>query len=259
MNRYLLSIVIAAGLGAGQLPVEAQGSAKFRPAVIGQGAGSVAAELHYPPKQAAAKKEAAITFYCEVGADGKPSHVGIVCAEELAPFRAAADRAFARGRFVPAMVDGKAVPVMLGGTIMFFTRTAQPTIAVVLATADRSKVASLKNYIQPQMIGSSADFRRKVFKARFGIVFQPTPFPRAEVRAQVDAEGNMTSRKLVDENPPNGGYGAVEMKGFEGAKFIPAFDNGKPVAGEYNLPLNFKQLLDPDWGARVGTRLPRDE
>jgi hypothetical protein len=257
-REFLALLMVGIIAAAAVSDARAQGSAKFRPAMIGQGAGSVASELHYPPKQSAAKKEGAITFYCEVMPDGKPAHVGIVCAEELAAFREAADRAFARGHFVPAAVNGQPVSVSVGGTIMFLMRTGQPTIAVSLATADRKKVAALGNYIQPQMIGTNVDFRRKLFHGAWDIHFLPAPFPSAEVLAEVDADGNLKSTKVVRENPPNGGYGRALLKGFEGATFIPAFDNGKPVAGEFNWPFNFKQIHDPDYGAPVGTRVPRD-
>jgi hypothetical protein len=39
--------------------------------MIGQGADSVAARLHYPQTAKAAKTEGAVQFYCEVGADGR--------------------------------------------------------------------------------------------------------------------------------------------------------------------------------------------
>ena len=36
------------------------------------------------------------------------------------------------------------------------------------------------------------------------------------------------------------------FKACEGAKFIPALDNGKPVAGQFNLAVDFKMVTNPD-------------
>ena len=40
--------------------------------------------------------------------------------------------------------------------------------------------------------------------------------------------------------------GAVLVKACEGAKFIPAYNNGKRVAGQMNLPMNYREVVDPD-------------
>lgn len=165
-----------------------------RPAMIGSGPTSVASLLHYPKKESAAKVEAALQFYCEVDANGRADHIAIVCARDKAPFRNAVEKALKNGRFVSANVGGKAVPVMLGCTVLFVNRD-RPTIAVALATADKSKVTAMGNYIQPQMIGSDLDFRRRMWFKRHKIRFQAAVHPTAEVTAEIDVQGNVTGKK----------------------------------------------------------------
>ena len=131
------------------------------PATIGQGPDSVAMQLHYPPKERAAKTEGAVKFYCEVSPQGKAGHISTLFGKGEGHFGTAVEYALRHGRFTPATVDGKPASVMLGGTVLFMLDGGQPTIAVALATAESNKVASMSNYVQPQMIDSDALFRRK--------------------------------------------------------------------------------------------------
>jgi peroxiredoxin len=56
------------------------------------------------------------------------------------------------------------------------------------------------------MIGSSADFRRKMYKERFGIIFKSSPLAaNARAVVDVDAQGNATSKTLVEEYPAKSG------------------------------------------------------
>src|ERR1051325_10289870 len=126
-------------------------SGDVQPAMVVQGSDSVAAKLHYPAKAKAEKREAAVQFYCEVGADGRARHKLVLAEESAAPFKGAVEKALAQGRFSPAHAGGKTVPVMLGGTVLFLNAGGRPTIVVTLATADKSKAVGGSNYIQPQM------------------------------------------------------------------------------------------------------------
>jgi hypothetical protein len=66
--------------------------------------------------------------------------------------------------------------------------------------------------------------------------------PRAAVLAQVDAQGNLVSTKIIAESPPGTGYGPLLMRGFQGAKFIPALNNGKPVAGQFDMIADYSKM-----------------
>lgn len=239
-----------------------QSNANVRPAMLGNGGDSVAARLHYPPKAKAKKDEAAIPFYCEVEANGKPAFISLFGSEDKTAFRVALLQALSTGRFQPAMSGGKAVPVLLGGTAFFMFRGNQPIIAISLSTADKEKTAALGNYIQPQMLTSDTDFRRKLWRAQYDPDMHPLPgmapeHPRAAVLAQVDAQGNLVSTKILAESPPDVGYGPLLAKGFQGEKFIPAFSNGKPVAGQFDMIANYENMQNPNWSP-ADTHIKRD-
>src|SRR5689334_867463 len=123
-------------------------SGAMQPATVGQSPDSFAMHLHYPAKEKAGKTQGVVKFYCEVGPDGKPAHISTLNGKGQGHFATAVEFALYHGRFNPATLDGKPVTVMLGGTVLFLINNAQPTIAVVLATAESQKVASMNNYQQ---------------------------------------------------------------------------------------------------------------
>jgi hypothetical protein len=264
VRRLLIcaSLVIA-GLSVTSKPARAQSDSSTRPAMILSGGDSVAAHLHYPTKAKAAKDQAAIPFYCEVGANGKAAYIQLFGPEDKTPFRVALLKALKEGRFQPAMSDGKPVPILLGGTAFFMFNGNEPIIAISLSTADKEKTAALGNYIQPQMLASNLEFRRKMWKSRFDSDIGWVPgarvmHPGAAVVARVDAQGNLVSTKIVAEHPPNTGWGRLLVKGFQGAKFIPALSNGKPVTGEFDMIANYDKMESPDYGPQTGSLIKRD-
>ena len=140
----------------------------------------------------------------------------------------------------------------------------EPMIAISLSTADKEKTAGLGNYIQPQMLATNLEFRRKMWNARNDpdIHFprgMPAMHPGAVVVAQVDAQGNLVGTKIVAESPPNSGWGPLLVKGFQGAKFIPALSNGKPVAGQSDMIANYDKMQMPDYGPPTGSLIKRDD
>ena len=137
----------------------------LRPAVIGSGADSVAAKLHYPPKERDSKTEATVVFFCEVAANGRAKNIRTYWNKGYQDFGNAVEKALNQGHFTPAMVGGKSSTVLIGGTVFFLVRGDHPTVVLSMATADKQKAAAMQNYIQPQMIGSDADFRRKLLNA----------------------------------------------------------------------------------------------
>lgn len=233
----------------------------LRPAMITNGSDSVAAYLHYPKKAKDAKMEAAIPFYCEVTADGKAAHLMLYGGDDKTQFRLALDQALREGRFQAAMANGKAVPVMIGGTAIFMFRGNEPVVAIALSTADTAKLASFANYIQPQMLTSSADFRRKIWKSRFDTDLKNRPgvHPSAIAVADIDGQGNITNVKITKESPPKSWCGPILMKAFNGEKFIPAMENGKSVPGQFELIVNYEKMPNPDWGPQTGSHITRDD
>jgi len=216
-----------------------------QPAMIGQTPDSVATRLHYPDTAKKSRTEGAVQFYCEVGADGRTRHLRVIAESSWSALRFAVKNAIQQGRFIPARVNGKPTSVMIGGTVFFLIPKGQPTILVTMATADKNKAAAGRNYIQPQMITSFNDLERKMYTWR-SLVTQYSAYPSAEIMCDVDASGNLTGTKIVSESKANSGLGAVAQEACEGAKFVPALDNGKRAPGQFNLAIDFAMLINPD-------------
>jgi len=223
----------------------------LRPAVIGSGADSVAAKLHYPPKERDSKTEATVVFFCEVAANGRAKNIRTYWNKGYQDFGNAVEKALNQGHFTPAMVGGKPSTVLIGGTVFFLVRGDHPTVVLSMATADKQKAAAMQNYIQPQMIGSDADFRRKLLNALTAAKFLVHDTKaNAEVLATVDAAGNLLNTKLVGESSKNGGWGDALVRAMSGAKFIPASNNGKPEEGEFTWAVRYNETYNPD---HIGT------
>jgi len=230
---------------------ELQCAEGLRPAVIGGGSDSVAAKLHYPPKERDSKTEAVVVFFCEVAANGRAKNVRTYWNEGYNRFGTAVEKALNQGRFIPAMVGGKPTPVLIGATVFFLAHGDHPTVVISMAAANKQKTVAMQNYIQPQMIGSDANLRRKLFDLlRSAKVLVNDAHANAEVLAAVDANGNLLNTKLVAESSKNGGWGDVLVKVMSGAKFIPASNNGKPEPGEFTWAVRYNETYDPD---HVGT------
>jgi len=228
------------------------------PATVGQAADSFAMQLHYPQKERAAGDQAAVKFYCEVSSDGKAGHISTISGKNQARFATAVEYALRHGRLNPAIVDGKPVTVMLGGTVLFLMSNGRPTIAITLATAEGEKVAAMTNYVQPQMIDTDALFRRKIYSHRDKYHYHNSPNPAAVVRVHVDAQGKPVSKQIESESPPNGGRGRLLLDVVDEERFIPAQSNGQPVAGDFELAVDFEHLRDPDRGPDIGSLIKKD-
>src|SRR2546423_6903969 len=205
--------------------VAATVSGQTTPAMMGQGADSVAARLHYPDSAKKSKTEGAVQFYCEVGSDGRARHIRALAESAWSALRFNVKSALQQGRFTPARINGKPAPVMIGGTVFYLMTKGQPTILVTMATADKEKAAAGKNYIQPQMLTSFDDLERKMYTWRSLVTQYSASSPRAQVMCDVDANGNLVATKIVGESKANSGLGALVVKAVEGAKFVPALDN----------------------------------
>ncbi|MEO5717096.1 MAG: energy transducer TonB [Chthoniobacterales bacterium] len=240
------------------LPAALLAAGNTHPATIGQGAGSVAMQLHYPPKEKAARSQGVVKFYCEVSPLGKASHITSYYGRKDGRFGTAVEFALRHGLFTPCTLDGKPTAVMLGGTVLFLISDGHPTIAVSLATAETDKIAHMSNYVQPQMLETDALFRRKIFGLRDKYHLQYGAHPAAIVQVHVDAQGKMMSKKIVSETPANGGRGRLLLDVMDQERFVPAQNNGQAVAGDFEIAVDFEHMRNPDGDPDTGTLLKND-
>lgn len=207
----------------------------LEPATVGQDEKSFAHYIHFPTDTAATTAETAVQFYCDISADGEVT-TRYALIGNLPAFKAAVQSALDWGRFNPAKVHGKPVPVYLGGTVLFMHQNGQPVIVVSLATAERGRVGRLANYIQPQLIGGLAD---RLYRTNSTMMWNRPWSGAAEVLFKISERGETQSSSVVSEIPKDSGLGDLLQNMTKDAKWTPAYDNAKPAPGQINVVVNF--------------------
>lgn len=207
----------------------------MEPATVGTEKRSFANYLHFPKDPDAVKADTAVQFYCDISADGIVT-TRYALIGKLPPFRAAVESALDWGHFNPAKVDGKAVAVYLGGTVLFMHQNGQPVILVSLATAERERVGQLTNYIQPQLIGGLAD---RLYRTDSALMWNRPWSGAAEVLFKISERGEIQSSSVISEIPKESGLGELLQNMAKDAQWTPAYDNAKPAAGQINVVVNF--------------------
>jgi hypothetical protein len=211
---------------------------QMTPAIVTQDATSITHYLHFPNQPTSALASSVVQFYCDVSEKGTVTTTyGVVGKDEA--FRAAVQYALDWGHFTPATIEGKPVPVYLGGTVLFFHQNSIPIVAVSLITYDRERVGKLTNYIQPQLVGGLLPRIEKIIR----LIPQGAPASgRAEAIINLDERGAVGNTSVAGEDPPGSGLGLLLNDAARGAQYIHAFQDGKPVAGAVNIVADFSKL-----------------
>ena len=214
-------------------------TAPITPAVVDQKMpDSIAGYLHFPKNPGVTKEDAAVQFYCDVTETGAVETVHALVAKSE-PFKEAVQTALDWGRFAPATVNGKAVRVYLGGTVLFLHENGEEVIVVSLATHERERVSKMVNYIQPQLIGGLRHaLEKEIARLTKGVLLAG----RAEVVVQVDHQGKVTATSGISENPNGSGLGSLLAEGVRHANFTPAYENAKPTTGAINVVADFSKF-----------------
>lgn len=207
------------------------------PALVKEGADSITEYLHFPNDPEATKLDGAVQFFCDINEEGivVATHALIGTTDA---YKDAVQTALDWGRFTPATVDQKPVPVYLGGTILFLHEKGERRIVVSLATQNRDRVRKFTNYIEPQLVGGL----RHAVQSGSDTFISDLLDGRAEVVVNVDQRGVVTGTSGTTETPKGSGLGILLEGAMKRAQFTPAYDNAKPVAGAINVVADFRQL-----------------
>jgi len=207
------------------------------PALVTEGSDSITQYLHFPNDPEATKVDGAVQFFCDITDEGIVAATHALVGTSDA-YKDAVQTALDWGRFTPATIDQKPVPVYLGGTILFLHEKGEKRIVVSLATQNRDRVRKMTNYIEPQLVGGL----RHAVQVASATFISDLLDGRAEVVVNVDARGVVTGTTGPTENPKGSGLGVFLEGALKRAQFIPAYENAKPVAGAINVVADFQQL-----------------
>lgn len=211
---------------------------EFRPALVGTGPTSLINTIDTADLVKKGQKDAAVMFTCLVAPTGdvvgSGAYHGTKGSELLE--KEVLKHLF-HAKFIPAIHDHQPVLGVFYGTVTFAVVNGKPRLRI-FANQQLAEVDKETDFIDPQpYVGKDSKFTGTHYPTL------PTTVSltgSVELQAEVDAAGNLKSMQVISEEPPFLNFGEAAMSDFNGAKFIPAFRNGKPVDSKVTLHIYYK-------------------
>jgi TonB family protein len=211
---------------------------EVRPALIGTAPNSLVNTIDTADLIKKGQKEAAVMFSCLVAPTGQIVTSGAyrgtrgseLLEQELL-------KRLATAKFIPAIHNHQPVIAIFYGTVKFAVANGKPRLRI-FANQQLEEVDKETDFIDPQpYVGQDSKFT--------GVHYPETGSTVAvtgvvELALNVDAKGNLTNVQVLSEEPPLLGFGNAALSDFSGAKFIPAFRNGKPIESNVKIPVYYK-------------------
>ena len=212
---------------------------EIRPALIGTGPNSLINTIDTADLIKKGQKEAAVMFSCLVAPTGDIARAGVyrgTRGSEL--LEQEVMKRLATAKFIPAIHNHQPVIAVFSGTVRFSVVNGKPRLRI-FANQQVEEVDKESDFIDPQpYVGPDSKFTGLHYPET-GSSVALTGF--VELAVSIDAKGNLTSMKVVSEEPPLLGFGDAAISDFTGAKFIPAHRNGQPVESNIKIPVYYKR------------------
>jgi TonB family protein len=211
---------------------------KYRPAVLGTGPLSLINRIDTAELMRSGQKDASLMFCCSVATTGEIVNTWIYRAT---PGSTALERqvfnCLDTSVFVPAVYNQELVHVLFYGTVSFKVVDGKPRLRI-FANQEAAEVSKESDFIGPQpFVGGDSKFTGLHYPVN---VLGLKVSGLVELAVKIDADGNLKDIKMVSEYPPLAGFGERAMDDFRGAKFVPAFREGKPVECNITLPVYYE-------------------
>jgi TonB family protein len=212
---------------------------EIRPALIGTHPNSLINTIDTADLIKKGQKEAAVMFSCLVAPTGDVARAGVYrCTRGSELLEQEVLKRLATAKFMPAIHNHYAVIAVFSGTVRFAVVNGKPRLRI-FANQQVEEVDKESDFIDPQpYVGPGSKFT--------GLHYPETGSSVAltgvvELAVSIDANGNLTSMKVLSEEPPLLGFGDAAISDFTGAKFIPAYRNGQPVESNVKIPVYYKK------------------
>ena len=215
---------------------------QYRPALLGTGPLSVINRIDTQELVRKGQKDASLMFGCAVMKTGEVVNSWIYRATDgSTDLEAEVFKCLDTAVFVPAIHNYQPVHVVYYGTVSFKMVNGKPRLRI-FANQEAEELKKESDFVGPQpFVGPDSEFdgldypKNPVTGALSGLV---------ELAVKIDAAGNPKDLRLVSEYPPLVGFGRAALEDFKGAKFIPAFRDGKPVECAITLPVYYAPSAD---------------
>jgi TonB family protein len=240
---FVIALLLTADLVSAQTvkvgsPTPTPALPEFRPALLGSGPDSLINKIDTADLIKKGQKDAAVMFTCLVAPTGDVMRSGAyrgtkgseLLEKELL-------QRLVNAKFIPAIHNHQPVLAVFYGTVTFGVVNGKPRLRI-FANQQLDELKKESDFIDPQpYVGQDSKFT--------GLHYPETPTTVVltgvvQLALEVDAAGNLKSIQVVSEEPPYLGFGQAALSDFNGAKFIPAFRNGKPVDSKVAVPIYYK-------------------
>ena len=242
-----VGLLLGASFATSQTPKTAAGSPspsptpalpELRPALVGNSPNSLVNTIDTANLIKKGQKEAAVMFSSLVAPTGNVVRSGAyrgtrgseLLEQELL-------KRLASAKFIPAIHNHEPVIAVFSGTVKFAIVKGKPRLRI-FANQQVKEVDNETDFIDPQpYVGQDSKFT--------GTHYPELPTTVAltgavELEVEVDAAGNLKNMQVLSEAPPFLNFGEAALTDFNGAKFIPAFRDGKPVDSKVTLHVYYK-------------------
>jgi TonB family protein len=241
----IIGLLLAADLASAQTvkvgsptPAATPALPELRPALLGTGPDSLINKIDTADMIKKGQKDAAVMFSCLVAPTGDVArsacYRGTKGSELL---EQEVLKRLAHAKFIPAIHNHQPVIAIFYGTVTFANVNGKPRLRI-FCNQQLDEVKKESDFIDPQpYVGPGSQFTGTHYPDT-GTSVMVTGV--VELALDVDAAGNLKNMKVVTEEPPYLSFGQAAQNDFSGAKFIPAFRNGKPVDSKVTVPVYYK-------------------
>ncbi len=239
----LIGLLFIADLASSQTkkaatPTPTPALPEFRPALLGTGPNSLINTIDTANLIKKGQKEAAVMFSCLVAPSGEIVRSGTyrgTKGSELLEKEIL--KRLATAKFIPAIHNHQPVIAVFYGTVRFAVVNGKPRLRI-FANQQLPELDKENDFIDPQpYVGQDSKFTGTHYPDTGTTVMLTGA---VELAVEVDAAGNLKRMQVVSEEPPFMNFGEAALSDFTGARFIPAFRNGKPVDSQVTLHVYYK-------------------
>jgi TonB family protein len=242
---FVVAFLLTADLASAQTvkvgsptPTATPALPEVRPALLGTGPDSLINKIDTADLIKKGQKDAAVRFTCLVAPTGDIVRSGAyrgtkgseLLEKELL-------QRLVNAKFIPAIHNHQPVLAVFYGTVTFAVVNGKPRLRI-FANQQLEELKKESDFIDPQpYVGKDSRFT--------GLHYPEVPTSVVltgvvELSLDVDAAGNLKNIQVLTEEPPYLSFGQAALSDFAGAKFIPAFRNGKPVDSKVTIPVYYK-------------------
>jgi hypothetical protein len=210
----------------------------FQPALIGRDPGALINQMDEKALFKAGLKNAVVMFACTITKTGAVAGVS--------KFRSTPDsgaleeelrKKLALVHFVPAIYKGVPVDAVFFGTVSFRTKDGKARLRI-FSNQETEDLHAENDFVAPQLIiGADSSFTGWHYPSSKTAPVEVDGAVSAAV--DVDENGILNHITIMAEDPPYLGFGPQVSGDLQGARFIPGFRGGKPVASKSTLTVFF--------------------